>query len=63
VAPLPAPAVKVGKTRVDGLSEAGPAPARIRAIVADAHQRELVVVAEGVRSPEQADLLIDLDCD
>jgi diguanylate cyclase (GGDEF)-like protein/PAS domain S-box-containing protein len=55
--------VKVDKSLVDGLGTSSRAAAQIRSIIQMAHDSDLVVVAEGVETPEQAKALIEMGCD
>lgn len=55
--------VKIDKSLVDGLASAGRAEAQVRSIVQMAHDSDLLVVAEGIETPEQARALIEMGCD
>jgi diguanylate cyclase (GGDEF)-like protein len=60
---LPADTVKVDRSFVARVCEDEQLHALVRGIVELAHALHLVVVAEGVETPEQADLLAAVGCD
>ncbi len=59
----PIDTVKIDRSFVAGLGQAGKALALCRAIVTMAHELGMDVVAEGVETAEQAQLLTDMGCD
>ena len=60
---LPLDVMKIEKSFVDGIGQAGEEPALLRAIVDLANIFGLRVVAEGIEQPEQRDRLLELGCD
>jgi diguanylate cyclase (GGDEF)-like protein/PAS domain S-box-containing protein len=60
---LPADAIKIDKSFVDGLGKDVEDTAVIRMIIELAHTLDLEVIAEGVETEEQVDLLKEMGCD
>ncbi|MCP5482539.1 MAG: EAL domain-containing protein [Spirochaetales bacterium] len=60
---FPVDCLKIDRSFVGAMADAGRNAAIVRAIVALAHSLELEVVAEGVETRAQLDLLTELNCD
>ncbi|MBA2580644.1 MAG: EAL domain-containing protein [Thermoleophilaceae bacterium] len=60
---FPVDTLKVDRSFVDGLGERADDRALVTAITSMAHALDLTVVAEGVETPAQLDVLRRLDCD
>ena len=60
---LPADIVKIDRSFVSGLCVDEGDEAIVRAVLAMAHATSRAVVAEGVETPEQAQRLVELNCD
>ena len=60
---FPARVVKIDRAFVDGLPDDGDDLAITRAVIAMAHSLELTVVAEGVETQAQLQVLRQLGCD
>jgi diguanylate cyclase (GGDEF)-like protein/PAS domain S-box-containing protein len=60
---LPADAIKIDKSFVKGLGQHGKDTAIVRMIIELAHTLRMKVIAEGVETEEQAELLRQMGCD
>ena len=60
---LPAEAIKIDKSFVKGLREDVEDTAIVRMIIELAHTLRMKVIAEGVETEEQAELLREMGCD
>lgn len=60
---LPVDKLKIDRSFIDAMREAGPGRDVVRAIVGIGHALGMSVVAEGVETHDQVQLLCDLDCD
>ena len=60
---LPAQQLKIDRSFVHDLGESADARALVDAVISLAHALGLRVVAEGVETPEQRDILLALNCD
>ena len=60
---LPLDALKIDRSFVSGLGESKDAEAIVKSIIAMAHAVDLTVVAEGVETEQQLDVLQRLNCD
>jgi EAL domain-containing protein (putative c-di-GMP-specific phosphodiesterase class I) len=60
---LPVDVLKIDQSYISGLTENRKDAAIISAMIALGHSLDLKIVAEGVETPEQRDVLVKLGCD